>query len=119
MHYQSSTLKLTKYRVLPVCKKEITDVTKTMKHTTLPEGMALVETANGRWFAAYTSMSERILRVYLLEDPPFISPAFDSFYEGGTGYGCREEALAACHAWYETVELLRPYPKTSIFAKMS
>jgi hypothetical protein len=60
-----------------------------MKHTSLPEGMALVETADGRRFAAYIS---------LVEQPP-------------SGYLCREEALAACHAWYEEAELTQEQRK--------
>jgi hypothetical protein len=103
---------------LPVCKKENTDVTKTMKHTTLPEGMALVETANGRWFAAYTSMSERLLRVHLVEEPPLIPPALDSYYAGGTGYDCREEALAACYAWHEVPELTKHWQELAAHTEL-
>jgi hypothetical protein len=44
-------------------------------------------------------------RVYLLEDPPLIPPAFDSFHDQRSGYICREEALEACHAWCEEAEL--------------
>jgi hypothetical protein len=76
-----------------------------MKRTTLPEGMALVETADGRWFPARVSSLEHPARVSLLEDPPPIPPALDSFREEFSGYLCREEARYACHAWYETEEL--------------
>jgi hypothetical protein len=89
----------------PVLKKENNGMTRTMKHNALPEGMALVETADGRWFAACATLAEIPQRVYLLEDPPPIPPALDSFHERGQGYDCREEALAACHAWREEVEL--------------
>jgi hypothetical protein len=88
-----------------VYKKENTAVTKTLKHTLLPEGMALVEMANGRWFAAYTCVSERRPRVHLVEEPPPIPPALDAFCEGETGYDHREAALTACYAWYEAAEL--------------
>jgi hypothetical protein len=81
---------------LAVLKKENTSVIKTMKHTTLPKGIALVETADGRWFAACASLSERLPRVHLVEDRPLIPPALDSFLEGESGYLCREEALSAC-----------------------
>jgi hypothetical protein len=67
--------------------------------------MALVETADGRWFAAYASSRERPPQVYLLEDPPLIPPALDAFHEIGPGYDCREDARVACQAWCEVEEL--------------
>ena len=82
-----------------------------MKHTTLPEGMALVETAEGRWFPARVSLLEHPPRVALLEDPPPIPPARDSFREEVSGYLCREEARDACHAWYETEVLTQEWQK--------
>ena len=77
----------------------------TMKQETLPEGMALVETADGRWFAACARLSEIPKRVYVLEGPPLIPPALDSFRDPGSGYDCREEAIEACHAWRKAMEL--------------
>ncbi len=77
----------------------------TMKQETLPEGMALVETADGRWFAACARLSEIPNRVYVLEGSPLISPALDSFRDPGSGYDCREEAIEACRAWCEEEEL--------------
>ena len=77
----------------------------TMKQETLPEGMALVETADGRWFAACAQLSEIPKRVYVLERSPLIPPALDSFRDPGSGYDCREEAIEACRAWCETFEL--------------
>jgi hypothetical protein len=88
-----------------VWKKENKRVTKTRKQHALPEGMALVETAHGRWFPAYTCLSERLPRVHVVEDDPLIPPALDAFLEGEAGYLCREEALAACQACYEAAEL--------------
>jgi hypothetical protein len=67
--------------------------------------MALVETADGRWFPAYATLVEIPHQVYLLEDPLLIPPALDSFHDQRSGYPCREEALAACHAWCEAAEL--------------
>ena len=76
------------------------------KQERLPEGMALVETADGRWFAAFASLVKRAHRGYVLVDPPLIPPALDSFHERGPDYDCREGALAACNAWCEVAELL-------------
>jgi hypothetical protein len=84
-----------------------------MKHTVLPEGMALVETADGRWFPARVSLQEHPPRVSLLEDPPPIPPALDSFHEEVSGYLCREEARDACYAWYETEELIQVWRKVA------
>lgn len=103
---------------LPVLKKENTSVIKTMKHTTLPEGMALVETANGRWFAACVSLSERLPRVHVVEDRPLIPPALDSFLEGESGHLCREEALSACHAWCEAVELTEVWQRLAAHTEL-
>jgi hypothetical protein len=47
--------------------------------------------------------------VHLVEEPPPIPLALDSFHEGGTGYDSREDALAACYAWYEAAELLKSW----------
>ena len=77
----------------------------TMKQETLPEGMALVETADGRWFAACAQLSEIRNRIDVLEGSPLIPPALDSFRDLGSGYDCREEAIEACRAWREEGEL--------------
>jgi len=79
------------------------------KHERLPESMALVETADGRWFAACASLSERPPRVYLLEELPLIPPALDSSHHKQSGYLCREEARTACHIWYEAAELTQEW----------
>jgi hypothetical protein len=86
-------------------KKENTCVTKTIKQERPPQGMALVETAQSRWFAACASFLERPPRVYLLQDPPLIPPALDTFRDTGPDFDCREEARASCYAWCEAVEL--------------
>jgi hypothetical protein len=93
----------------PVLKKVNNGMTRTMKHNALPEGMALVESADGRWFAACATLAEIPQRVYFLEDPPSIPPELDSFHERGQGYDCREEALAACRAWCEMVKLTQEW----------
>lgn len=88
-----------------VLKKENNDMTRTMKKNTLPEGMALVEAADGRWFPAFATLSVIPHRVYVLGGPPLIPPALDSSPDPGQGYACREEAIEACHAWSEAQEL--------------
>jgi hypothetical protein len=88
-----------------VLKKENHDMTRTMKKKTLPEGMALVETADGRWLRALALFSEIPHRMFVREGSPLIPPALDSFQERRPGYDCREEAIEACLAWREAVEL--------------
>jgi hypothetical protein len=41
-----------------------------MKQDALPEGMALVETADGRWFPAFAPLSETYDWVYILKGSP-------------------------------------------------
>jgi hypothetical protein len=90
-------------------KKDPDDMLNIRKHERLPESMALAETADGTWFAACASLSERPPRVYLLEDPPLIPPALDSFDDQRSGYLCREEARDACHTWCEAAELTQEW----------
>jgi len=73
--------------------------------------MALVETAQSRWFPACVCLAERRLHVHLMEEQPPIPLALDSFHEGGTGYDSREDALAACYGWYEAAELTQRWQK--------
>ncbi len=89
-----------------VLMKEQHDMERTIKQDMVPEGMALVETADGRWFPAFASLSEIPNRVYILDGSPLIPPALDSFHDPGQGYVCREEALEACHVWCEVAELI-------------
>jgi hypothetical protein len=77
----------------------------TMKQATLPEGMALVETADGKWFPAFDFLSEIPHRIDVMEGPPLIPPALDTFHDPEPGYVCREEALEACRSWCEAVAL--------------
>jgi hypothetical protein len=79
------------------------------KQETLPDGMALVQTSNGKWFHAFSVFSVRSYRVwelYLLEESPvFIPLALPPFHDPAQGYDSREEAIEACYAWREAVEL--------------
>ena len=57
----------------------------TMKKNTFPEGMALVETADGRWFPACAFLSEIPHRIEVMEGTPLIPPALrDLCACGGT-----------------------------------
>ena len=86
-------------------RKEKNGMTRTMKKDALPESMALVETADGRWFPAFAPLSETYDWVYILKGSPLIPPALDSLNEPGQGYDCREAAIEAYHAWCEAAEL--------------
>ncbi len=82
---------------------------KTIKQESLPEGIALVETTDGRWFPACALFSEIPFRVYRVEGSPLIHLALDSLHERVPGYTCREEAIEACYAWSETFELTQDW----------
>jgi hypothetical protein len=76
------------------------------KQETLADGMALVQTADGRWFPAFAIMSSRSHHVYMVEESKvFIPPALPPHHDLAQGYGLREEAIEACHAWREAMEL--------------
>ena len=74
---------------------------------TLPEGMALVETAEGRWFPALASSPsrERPRWVSLIDEPSIVPPALDPPFDSTQGYEERDEAVAACWAWHEATAL--------------
>jgi hypothetical protein len=74
-------------------------MTRTMKQNALPECMTLVETDDGRSFPAFASLSEIPHRIDVMEDPPLIPPACDSFDDPGQGLDCREEG-----SWMTTGE---------------
>jgi hypothetical protein len=83
-----------------------------MKHTTnrrkVPQGMALLETANGRWYLAFTPLTETPHWVTILDEgarfvPPAREPA--SRPDPQKGYGSRKKALEACRRWNEDVTL--------------
>jgi hypothetical protein len=86
--------------------KEQHAMERTFKQERLPEGMALVETTDGRWFPAFALSSDIPFGVYILERSPLlIHPAHNSLQKHLPGYTCREEAIEACSAWNETCEL--------------
>jgi hypothetical protein len=85
--------------------KEHHAMERTFKQERLPEGMALVETTDGRWFPAFALSSDIPFGVYILERFPLIHPARNSLHERVPGYTCSEEAIEACYAWNETCEL--------------
>jgi hypothetical protein len=74
---------------------------------TLPEGMALVETADGRWFPALapSPSREKPRWVSLIDEPLVVPPALDPLFDSTAGYEDRDEAVAACHAWHEATAL--------------
>ncbi len=74
---------------------------------TLPKGMALVETFDGRWFPAFTPDTKKPYWVLSLEDAAttIIPPALDPLIDPYQGYDCREEAFGAYHAWHEAAVL--------------
>src|SRR5437870_2754266 len=74
----------------------------------LPPGMALIETADGRWFAALAPLTETAPLVTVLETGArTIPPARDAApcRPSRPGYGSRKKALEACRAWDEEVHL--------------
>ena len=89
--------------------KEQHAMERTSKQERLPEGMALVETTDGRWFPACAFSSDLPFRVYRVETSPLIQPARDSLHERVPGYTCREEAIEAFYAWNETCELTQDW----------
>jgi len=75
-----------------------------MTHEAFPDGLALVETCDGRWYSARAPSAENSLRsLRLLDGPLDIPPALD--LEASEGYEVREEAIAACWAWWEATLL--------------
>src|SRR5215831_18610799 len=79
-------------------------MTQPMNTEVLPQGMALVETFDGRWFPAFAPPRENPLRwVHLMGGPPDIPPALD--LDPSEGYQSREEAIGACWAWHEAARL--------------
>jgi hypothetical protein len=85
-------------------RKEKNGMTRTKKQDALPEGMAIVETADGRWFPACAPSGTGDW-VCILKGSPLLPPALDSLNEPGQGYNCREVAVEAYRAWREATEL--------------
>src|SRR5690348_16813386 len=79
---------------------------KIPKQETLPEGMALVQTADGTWFPAFATMPVRSHRLFIVEVSEALIPsALPLSHDPVHGYASREEAIEACRAWREAVEL--------------
>ena len=71
---------------------------------TFSEGMALVETSDGRWFPAFASLAEHPRWVLLIGESP-IPAALEPLQGGEPGYACREEAMEAYRTWREAATL--------------
>ena len=82
-------------------------MTNPIKTDALPQGMALVETDDGRWFAAFAPDGATPRSLHLLGDATatLIPPALAQRSEACQGYGCRKEAIEACYAWHEAAAL--------------
>ena len=80
-----------------------------MTHTqTLPKGMALIETAEGRWFPALTPLTDTPHWVTCIDaGAGCIPPALESklCHDPKRGYNSRKQALEACRAWDEEISL--------------
>jgi hypothetical protein len=87
---------------------------------TLPEGMAVVETAEGRWFPALApSPSREIPRwVSLIDEPHMVPPALDPLFDSAEGYEDRDEAVAACWAWHEATVLLENWHLLAMYSEV-
>ncbi|MFL5655223.1 MAG: hypothetical protein ACJ8CB_13745 [Ktedonobacteraceae bacterium] len=70
----------------------------------LPKGLALVETADGRWFPALAPLTKTSGWVALVGGTD-IPPAITLPSHPRRGYRSRQEALEACWAWYEAASL--------------
>ena len=88
-------------------------MTNSMHMDALPEGMALIETDDGRWFAACAPQSEETPQwVFLLhKTSTYIPPALEPAHKPGHGYNSREEAIATYHAWLEVAGLSEHWRK--------
>ena len=75
---------------------------------TLPKGMALIETADGRWFPALTSLTDTPRQVTFLDaGARCILPTREAklCHDSRQGYCSRKKALEACRAWDEEMHL--------------
>lgn len=70
--------------------------------TDLPEGMAVIEAQDGRWFPAFAPIGETIwVRIVADLTAGTIPPAVEMPVCPAEGYADRKKALEACRAWYE------------------
>ena len=86
---------------------------RTRKQATIPEGMALVETASGRWFPAFALFSDIPNRIDILESSPLLPPALDSLHDPEPGQACRSwcEAVALTEYWRGLAACTELYPE--------
>lgn len=74
----------------------------TCSHTNLPDGMALIEVDDGRWFPAFAPVGvTQWVRIVDDLTAGIIPPAVDLPANPCQGYESREAALEACCAWHE------------------
>ena len=74
----------------------------------LPQGMALIETAEGRWFPALAPLTDTPHWVTCIDTeahdiPPALT--FTPCHDSKQGYTSRQKALMACCAWNEEIRL--------------
>ena len=70
----------------------------------LPARMALIETADGRWYPALVPLTDTPHWVTIL-DVGLIPPAVEPYRDPAEGYASREDAREACYAWHEAAVL--------------
>ncbi len=82
-------------------------MTSPMNMHALPQGMALVETDDGRWFAGFAPETEQPNWILLVKHvtTTIVPAALDQHSDVCQGYGCREEAIEAYRAWHEAAVL--------------
>ena len=82
-------------------------MTNPMNMHALPQGMALVETDEGRWFAGFAPETEQPHWILLVKHATttIVPAALDQRSDVRQGYGCREEAIEAYRAWHEAAVL--------------
>ena len=82
-------------------------MTNPMNRHALPQGMALVETDEGRWFAGCAPETEQPNWILLMKHATttIVPAALDQHSDVCHGYGCREEAIEAYRAWHEAAVL--------------
>lgn len=94
-------------------------MTQTTNTPKLPAGMAIIETANGRWFPALTPLTDTPHWVTILNaGAGLIPPALEPCHDPEKGYGSREEALEVCHTWGEAVALPVQWEKLAAHTEM-
>lgn len=81
---------------------------RTIASQALPHGMALIETAEGRWFPALTPLTDTPHWVTCVDTEARCIPSalpLAPAYDQQQGYSSRAQAVAACCAWDEEISL--------------